>query len=476
MSCYEMVIGLEVHVELATESKIFCGCSTKFGAAPNTQCCPVCTGMPGALPVLNEKVVDFAVKAGLATNCTIARRSKNDRKNYFYPDLPKAYQISQFDVPLCAHGFVDITTKSGEKRIGITRIHIEEDAGKLIHEDQKGTHIDLNRCGVPLIEIVSEPDMRSAEEAVAFLRKLRSIILYTGISDAKMNEGSFRCDVNLSVREAGSAVFGTRTEMKNLNSFSFIEKAIAYEYQRQQEVAESGARVLQETRRFDPAAGKTFSMRGKEDANDYRYFPDPDLLPITLCEAQVRRLQQEIPILPDVRSRQYQQQYGLSAYHSEMLVLEKEISDLFERAAALTNCRQQLVSLFLSEVFRMLHVHGQIQLTPKQLADISTLLGAERIHNSSAKKLLGILWGTCKDAQETMLEMDLEQINDPQQLQKIAVQIILENPGMAADYQNGKKAALQALTGKAMRESHGKANPALLQTCLLKSLEDIAHE
>ena len=277
---YEMVIGLEVHVELKTATKIFCGCSTKFGAAPNTQCCPVCTGMPGSLPVLNGKVVEYAVKAGLATGCKIATYSKQDRKNYFYPDLPKAYQISQYDLPLCSEGHLDIETESGKKRIGITRIHIEEDAGKLVHQEGKGTFIDCNRCGVPLIEIVSEPDMRSAEEAKAYLQKLRAIILYTGVSDCKMNEGSLRCDVNLSIRKKGSDKLGTRTEMKNLNSFQNVVKAIEYEYARQVSVLEEGGEVIQETRRFDMNTGKTSSMRSKENADDYRYFPDPDLVPI----------------------------------------------------------------------------------------------------------------------------------------------------------------------------------------------------
>lgn len=470
MNSYEMVIGLEVHVELATKSKIFCGCSTKFGAAPNTQCCPVCAGMPGVLPVLNEKVVDYAIKAGLATDCTIARFSKNDRKNYFYPDLPKAYQISQFDLPLCFGGHVDIATETGEKRIGITRIHIEEDAGKLVHDDKLGTLMDLNRCGVPLIEIVSEPDIRSASEAIAYLRKLRSIILYTGVSDAKMNEGSFRCDVNLSVRKHGSEAFGTRTEMKNLNSFAYIEKAIAYEYQRQADSVEKGEKILQETRRFDPASGKTFSMRTKEDANDYRYFPDPDLLPIVVSPTHVQTLQDEIPVLPDQRRSRYQKQYGLSAYHSEMLVLDKEVSDLFESAAALTRHRQPLASFMISEVFRMMNEEGNLQISDRQLADISTLLGEQHISSSGAKKLLSVLWGTDADAGTVMEAQGLAQLNDMDRLREIAEEILGENPAAIQDYHAGKTAALQALMGKAMGRSHGKANPALLKSCLVDLL------
>ena len=302
---FEMVIGLEVHAELKTATKIFCGCSTKFGAEPNTQCCPVCTGMPGSLPVLNLQVVDYAVKAGLATNCTIASFSKEDRKNYFYPDLPKAYQISQFDLPLCSHGWLDVETEAGSKRIGITRIHIEEDAGKLVHVEGHGTLIDCNRCGVPLIEIVSEPDIRSAEEAKAYLQKLRAILLYTGVSDCRMNEGSLRCDVNLSVRKKGSDKLGTRTEMKNLNSFAYVVKAIEYEFNRQVAVIEAGDAVVQETRRFDPATGKTSPMRSKEDADDYRYFPDPDLPPICISEEKRQELASQIPTLPDERKALY---------------------------------------------------------------------------------------------------------------------------------------------------------------------------
>ena len=313
MQDYEMVIGLEVHVELKTETKIFCGCSTKFGAPPNTQCCPVCTGMPGSLPVLNGKVVEYAVMAGLATNCEIATYSKQDRKNYFYPDLPKAYQISQYDLPLCSHGYLDIETEAGKKRIGITRIHIEEDAGKLTHVEGHGTLIDCNRCGVPLIEIVSEPDLRSAEETKAYLQKLRAIILYTGVSDCKMNEGSFRCDVNLSIRKKGSDQLGTRTEMKNLNSFQSVVKAIEYEFARQVSVLDEGGEVIQETRRFDMNTGKTASMRSKENADDYRYFPDPDLVPIVVSDTFRKELEDRIPVLPDQRKQQYQSQYGLSS-------------------------------------------------------------------------------------------------------------------------------------------------------------------
>ena len=336
-----------------TQSKIFCGCSTAFGAEPNTQCCPVCMGMPGALPVLNEKVVEYAVRAGIATGCTIAEFSKQDRKNYFYPDLPKAYQISQYDMPLCERGYLDIDCGQ-PKRIGITRIHIEEDAGKLVHTAGGETLCDYNRCGVPLIEIVSEPDMRSAEEVNAFLRKLRAILLYTGVSDCKMQEGSMRCDVNLSVRKKGEQKMGTRTEMKNLNSFQFIMKAIAYEFARQVEAVEAGESIAQETRRFDQELGKTFSMRSKEDADDYRYFPDPDLVPIVVSQEEVRRITESIPELPDARKARYIEQFGIAPSEAEILVSEREVADYFEEAASWCSHPSALSSLMLGEVFRLL--------------------------------------------------------------------------------------------------------------------------
>ena len=302
---YETVIGLEIHAELATKTKIYCGCKNEFGGEPNTHTCPVCTGMPGSLPVLNKAVVDYAIKAGLAMNCSITQYSKQDRKNYFYPDLPKAYQISQFDLPLCRNGYLDIETEQGAKRIGITRIHIEEDAGKLVHHSEKGTMIDCNRCGVPLIEIVSEPDIRSAEEAKAYVQKLRTVLLYAGVSDCKMNEGSLRCDVNLSVRKIGDTKLGVRTEMKNINSFQFIGKAIDYEFLRQVDVIENGGKIVQETRRFDADDGKTYSMRTKENMGDYRYFTEPDLCPIVLTDEYIDNVRSSIPMLPDERKRMY---------------------------------------------------------------------------------------------------------------------------------------------------------------------------
>ncbi|GFI56315.1 aspartyl/glutamyl-tRNA(Asn/Gln) amidotransferase subunit B [Clostridiales bacterium] len=460
---YEMVIGLEVHVELKTETKIFCSCPTTFGAAPNTQTCPVCLGLPGTLPVLNGKVVDYAVKAGLATNCTIARYSKQDRKNYFYPDLPKAYQISQYDLPLCEHGWLDIETAEGAKRIGITRIHIEEDAGKLVHDDEKGTMIDCNRCGVPLIEIVSEPDIRSAEEAKAYLQKLRAIILYTGVSDCKMNEGSLRCDVNLSVRKKGTEAFGTRTEMKNLNSFQFIVKAIEYEYKRQVEAIEAGEKIIQETRRFDANSGKTYSMRTKENANDYRYFPDPDLPPIKLTDEKIAALQAQIPRLPDARKKEYMEKYGLSAYDGEVLTTDMALADYFEQAAAETKYPKLVANMLLSEVMRLADGEDSIcKILPNRMAALASLSGDGVINSATVKKLIKELWEADFDVEEKVVREGLAQVSDEAVILKWVQEAIQQNPKSVADYKKGKKAAAKAIVGKVMAVSGGKANPTVV--------------
>lgn len=460
---YEMVIGLEVHVELKTKTKIFCSCPTTFGAAPNTQTCPVCLGLPGTLPVLNGQVVDYAVKAGLATNCTIARFSKQDRKNYFYPDLPKAYQISQYDLPLCEHGWLDIETGNGTKRIGITRIHIEEDAGKLMHDDDRGTMIDCNRCGVPLIEIVSEPDIRSAEEAKAYLQKLRAIILYTGVSDCKMNEGSLRCDVNLSVRKKGTEAFGTRTEMKNLNSFQFIGKAIEYEYRRQVEAIEAGEKIVQETRRFDASTGKTYSMRTKENANDYRYFPDPDLPPIRLTDEKIAQLQAQIPRLPDQRKKEYMEKYGLSAYDGEVLTTDMAMADYFEKAAEETRYPKLVANMLLSEVMRLADGEDDVcKIHPQRMAALATLSGEGVINSATVKKLIKELWETDFDVAEKVERKGLAQVNDEAIILKWVQEAIQQNPKSVADYQKGKKAAAKAIVGKVMAASGGRANPTVV--------------
>ena len=459
---YEMVIGLEVHVELKTKTKIFCNCRTDFGAEPNTHVCPVCMGMPGTLPVLNGQVVDYAVKAGLATNCTIARFSKQDRKNYFYPDLPKAYQISQYDLPLCEHGYVDIECEAGAKRIGITRIHIEEDAGKLVHDEKLGTLIDCNRCGVPLIEIVSEPDIRTAEEADAYLRKLRATIMYTGVSDCKMNEGSLRCDVNLSVRKPGEP-FGTRTEMKNLNSFQFIAKAIDYEYRRQVDAMESGEGVVQETRRFDAENGKTYSMRKKEDANDYRYFPDPDLPPIEISDEKLAQLKAEIPMLPDERKALYTEKFGLTAYDSEVITNDKSVADYFEACAAATAYPKLAANMLITDILRATDAEsGELPVTAASLAKVAELQGEGRINSSTAKKLVKELMAGDFEPEAYVLEHDLEQINNRELLAESVRKALEDNPQSIESYRAGKTAALKAIVGKVMAATGGKGNPVII--------------
>lgn len=474
MSAYEMVIGLETHIELKTQSKIFCACSTAFGAVPNTQVCPVCSGMPGTLPVLNGQAVDFAIKAGLATDCQIASFSKLDRKNYFYPDLPKAYQVSQFDLPLCEHGHLMIETQDGEKRIGITRIHIEEDAGKLVH-DNNGTYIDFNRCGVPLIEVVSEPNLRSAEEVKAYLQKLRAIMLYIGVSDCKMNEGSLRCDVNLSIRKKGVEALGTRCEMKNLNSFVFITKAIEYEFNRQIEVLEGGGTITQETRRYDQATGKTYCMRTKEEADDYRYFPDPDLPPIEISPELLEAIRAEIPILPDARKQDYMQRYALPGRDAERLVSDKAIADYFEHAAQQCADIPGLANLICGEVFKLLSESENpedavIPISSTHLAQVANMIAQENINHSTAKKLINVLWENDCDPVQYIQQHNMAQINDEQQLTAFCQSAIAQSAKALADYKKGKTAAAQAILGKAMGLSCGQANPTKLQNIMAQLL------
>lgn len=468
---YEMVIGLEVHVELKTDTKIFCSCKTTFGAEPNTQCCPVCMGMPGTLPVLNGKVIDYAVKAGIATNCTIAQKSKQDRKNYFYPDLPKAYQISQYDLPLCENGHIDINVNGQEKRIGITRIHIEEDAGKLVHDEKYGTMIDCNRCGVPLIEIVSEPDIRGPEEAVAYLEKLRAIIMYTGVSDCKMQEGSLRCDVNLSVRKIGETKFGTRTEMKNLNSFNFISKAIEYEYKRQVEAVEAGEKIYQETRRFDANSGKTYSMRRKENANDYRYFPDPDLPFIEISDEELADYRSQIPMLPDERKAQYIKEYGLDPYPAEMIINDKDIADYFEQTAKKTTSPKIAANLLTGEIFRLLDPDSkEIKVSVDALAAIADMSDNQTINSSTAKRLVKEVWKSGVDPVEFVKEQDLAQINDEDTIRAVVVDVIAKNAKSVEDYKNGKQAALGAIVGQVMGRTRSKANPVIANRIILEEI------
>lgn len=467
---YEMVIGLEVHVELKTKTKIFCSCSTAYGAEPNTQTCPVCMGLPGVLPVLNGKVVEYAVKAGLATNCTIAHYSKQDRKNYFYPDLPKAYQISQFDLPLCENGYVEIETEDGAKKIGITRIHIEDDAGKLVHDDKHGTMIDCNRCGVPLIEIVSEPDIRTSEEANAYLEKLRAIILYTGISDCKKNEGSFRCDVNLSVRKKGQTEFGTRTEMKNLNSFHYVVEAIEYEYKRQVELIESGGKVVQETRRYDDETGKTYAMRTKENANDYRYFPDPDLPPIELNEQVISRWKGTICELPDSKKQKFMDTFGLTAYDSDTLLSDPKMADYFEEVVKYTSYYKIVANLFITELVRMYKDEFYCPISAENMSKLAVLFGERVINSSTVKKLLKRMWQEDFDPTVAVEHEGLAQINDISALEAVADEAMQSSEKLISDYKKGKEKAFEAIMGIAMGKTKGRANPVLLNEILKTKL------
>ncbi|MCI8759699.1 MAG: Asp-tRNA(Asn)/Glu-tRNA(Gln) amidotransferase subunit GatB [Clostridia bacterium] len=472
---YEVVIGLEVHAELSTNTKIFCSCPTKFGAQPNTQTCPICMAMPGTLPVLNEKVVEYAVKAGLATNCEIARDSKNDRKNYFYPDLPKAYQISQFDKPLCEHGAIEIETEEGKKKIGITRIHIEEDAGKLNHDEfGGGSLVDLNRAGVPLIEIVSEPDIRSSEETEKYLRKLKSILEYIEVSDCKMQEGSLRADVNVSVRKKGETKLGTRTEMKNMNSFRSIARAIEYEVDRQIDVIEEGGKIEQETLRWDEVSGKTFSMRDKEDAQDYRYFPDPDLVAIKLSEEYIQNIKSTLPELPESRKQRYLDQYHLSQKDANLITSSKYLSDLFEQAIEVCNNPKAVNNWIISDISRILNESEmepiEIPFDSKQLGKLVVLIDKGTISSSIGKKVLVELFENPRDPEDIIKEKGWIQISDEGAIKEVVLKILEANPQSIADYKGGKDKALGFLVGQAMKETKGKANPQMLNKMFLEEL------
>ncbi len=478
---YEVIIGLEVHAELSTKTKIFCSCPTKFGAEPNTQTCPICMAMPGTLPVLNEKVVEYAVKAGLATNCEISRDSKNDRKNYFYPDLPKAYQISQFDKPLCENGFIEIDTEDGKKKIGLTRIHVEEDAGKLNHDEfGGGTLVDLNRAGVPLIEIVSEPDIRSAEETEKYLRKLKSILEYIEVSDCKMQEGSLRADVNVSVRKRGDTKLGTRTEMKNMNSFRSITRAIEYEVDRQIDVIEDGGKIEQETLRWDEVSGKTFSMRDKEDAQDYRYFPDPDLVAIKLSEEYIQNIKETLPELPESRKQRYLEEYKLSQKDANLITSSKYLSDLFEDAIQVCNNPKAVNNWIISDISRILNETEmepiEIPFDSNQLGKLVILIDKGTISSSIGKKVLVELFENPRDPEDIIKEKGWIQISDEGAIQEVVQKILEANPQSIADYKAGKDRALGFLVGQAMKETKGKANPQMLNKMFLEALSGTGTE
>ena len=473
---YEVVIGLEVHAELSTKTKIFCSCPTAFGAAPNTHTCPICMAMPGTLPVLNEKVVEYAVKAGLATNCEISRNSKNDRKNYFYPDLPKAYQISQFDKPLCEHGYVEIDTKEGKKKIRITRIHIEEDAGKLNHDEfGGGSLVDLNRAGVPLIETVSEPDIRSAEEAESYLRKLKSIFEYIEVSDCKMQEGSLRADVNVSVKKKTDTKLGTRTEMKNMNSFRSIVRAIEYEVDRQIDILEDGGTITQETLRWDDVSGKTFTMRDKEDAQDYRYFPDPDLVAIKLSEEYIQNIKDNLPELPESRKQRYLEEYNLSEKDAKLLTSSKYLSDLFEGAVKVCNNPKAVNNWIISDISRILNETEtepiSIPFDSNQLGKLVILIDKGTISSSIGKKVLVELFENPRDPEDIIKEKGWIQISDEGAIKEVVMKILEANPQSIADYKAGKDKALGFLVGQAMKETKGKANPQMLNKMFLEELK-----
>lgn len=472
---YEIVMGLEVHAELSTKTKIFCSCPTEFGGEPNTHCCPVCMAMPGTLPVLNEKVVEYAIKAGIATNCEIARNSKNDRKNYFYPDLPKAYQISQYDMPLCERGYVEIETEEGKKKIRLTRIHIEEDAGKLNHDEYgRGSLVDLNRAGVPLIEIVSEPDLRSAKEVESYLRKLKSILEYIEVSDCKMQEGSLRADVNVSVRKKGATEFGTRTEMKNMNSFKSIVRAIEYEADRQIDVLENGGKVDQETLRWDDVSGKTFSMRDKEDAQDYRYFPDPDLLAIKMSDEYIEEIRKNLPELPESRKRRYIEEIGLPEYDANLLTASKYLSNLFEGASAICNNSKAVSNWIMTDITKELNERelepDQIPFTAEQLGNLVVLIDKGTISSSIAKKVLVELFENPKDPMKIVEEKGWIQISDEGAIKEVVLKVLENNAQSIADYKAGKDKALGFLVGQAMKETKGKANPGMLNKMFLEEL------
>lgn len=475
-SDYEIVMGLEVHAELSTKTKIFCSCPTEFGGEPNTHCCPICMAMPGTLPVLNEKVVEYAVKAGLATNCEISRDSKNDRKNYFYPDLPKAYQISQFDKPLCEHGYVEIEDDEGnKKKIGLTRIHIEEDAGKLNHNEfGQGSLVDLNRAGVPLIEIVSEPDLRSSKEVEQYLRKIKSILEYIEVSDCKMQEGSLRADVNVSVRKKGTTEFGTRTEMKNMNSFRSIVRAIEYEAVRQIDLIEEGGKVEQTTLRWDDVSGKTFQMRDKEDAQDYRYFPDPDLVAIRLSEEYIENVKNSLPELPESRRARYVGEFGLSEKDANLLTASKYLSDLFEGAQSKCGNAKAVANWILSDISRIINEKemepDQIPFGSTELAKVVELIEKGTISSAIAKKVITELFENPRDPEVIIKENGWIQISDEGAIKEVVLKIISANPQSVADYKGGKDKAIGFLVGQAMKETKGKANPAMLNKMFVEEL------
>ena len=472
---YETVIGLEVHVELATKTKIFCSCSTEFGGAPNTHTCPVCTGMPGSLPVLNKQVVEYAAAIGLATNCEITKVCKFDRKNYFYPDNPQNYQISQLYLPIARNGYVEIEVGDMKKKVRIHEMHMEEDAGKLVHDEWDDTSlVDYNRSGVPLVEIVSEPDMRSADEVIAYLEKLRMIIQYLGASDCKLQEGSMRADVNLSVREVGSEKFGTRTEMKNLNSFKAIARAIEGERQRQIDLLEAGRSVVQETRRWDDNKESSHAMRSKEDAQDYRYFPEPDLVPIVISDEWIAEIRARQPELRTEKLERYKKEFDIPQYDAEIITGTKKLADIFEATTAICKKPKKVSNWLMVETLRLLKEHDMeaedIRFSPENLAKLIELADAGTINSSVAKEVFEKIFTEDVDPEQYVEEKGLKTVNDTGALQAVVEKIIADNPQAAANYRGGKEKALGALVGQTMKAMKGKANPGMVNQMLRELL------
>ncbi len=481
---YEPVIGLEVHVELKTATKLFCGCATTFGNEANTQVCPVCLGLPGTLPVMNEKAVEFAVKIGQALNCTISKFAKMDRKNYYYPDLPKAYQISQYDKPLNIGGSLEITTKEGVKRIGITRAHMEEDAGKLIHAGGKAGRLDssdysladYNRGGIPLVEIVSEPDLRSAEEAHAYLTALKNILLYIEVSDCNMEEGSLRCDANVSVMPKGSKEFGTKAEIKNMNSFKFAKQAIDYEIKRQIALLEKGERVVQESRLWDVTENRTKPMRSKEEAHDYRYFPEPDQVPIVLSDDYVRKIKEQLPELPTAKRARFVSQYGLPDYDAGVLTGEKELADWFEAGAKMTKSPKGLSNWIMGDMAAQMKEQEKelkdLKFDQKKLCELVELVEAGAINSKQAKEVFLELFNNGTSPNEVVKSRGMAQVSDPKAIERAVDKVLAENPNVVADYKGGKQGVIGFLVGKVMQATQGKANPKMVNEVLRKKLSN----
>lgn len=479
---YEAVIGLEVHTELQTKTKIFCSCRTSFGADPNTNVCPVCLGLPGVLPVLNKKVLEYAVRAGLALNCEISRFSKFDRKNYYYPDLPKNFQTSQFDLPICEHGYLDVEVEGEKRRIRITRAHMEEDAGKLVHHgtsitDSDYSLVDYNRTGTPLLEIVSEPDMRSAKEAVAYMEKMRAILQYVGISDCRMEEGSLRCDANVSVRPVGQKELGTKTEIKNINSFKGVERAIEYEAMRQAELLEDGGKVVQETRTWDEKEGVTKSMRTKEEANDYRYFPEPDLVPFTVSDEYIENIRKSLPELPDARKERYMKEFGLSSEDAVFMTNDKATADYFEAAVDSGADPKACVNWLMGEFASQLSTDGieiaKAPVSAENLAALLKLISKGTISGKIAKKVFATMWKEGGNPEEIVKAQGLVQISDTAELSKLVDEVVGKNPKAVEDFKAGKKKAVGALVGQIMKATKGKANPRVINELLNKKLQSL---